>query len=243
MAIRVGTSIVLVSILIIASIGCSSSSTSDGSGGAPGASGSSGGTPAQSGATGLSGAAGATLAGTAGMAEGGSRASGGTAGTAGRGGNVGADGGTAGTGAGGTPQGGSSGQAQGGSSAGSAGAGAGSGGTSGGGSAFSEVQAIFDARCITCHDKSKVGLPSYPALSLVAGDARMALVNQPALETCGGKYVVPGAPEQSYLLKKLSEQTPCDGVRMPRPFEVGVVAPLSDAELATIRSWISAGAH
>ena len=37
--------------------------------------------------------------------------------------------------------------------------GAGAGGAStGGGASFADVQAIFDQRCVTCHDKSKTGL-------------------------------------------------------------------------------------
>jgi hypothetical protein len=105
------------------------------------------------------------------------------------------------------------------------------------------VQAIFDAHCLTCHDKSKSGLPTYPALSLVAGDSKASLVNQAALETCGGTYVVPGAPDQSYLVHKVSDASPCEGVRMPRPFEVIAPPPLTANEIAIIRSWISTGAQ
>jgi len=85
-------------------------------------------------------------------------------------------------------------------------------------------------------------LPTYPELSLVAGDSKAYLVNQPALEACGGTYVVPGAPDQSYLIEKVSNANPCDGMRMPRPFEILPAQPLSPAEIATLRSWISAGA-
>ena len=131
-------------------------------------------------------------------------------------------------------------------SSGSAGSGAlaGAGGLAGasGGPSFVQVQAIFDNHCVLCHDKSKLGLPSYPALSLVQGDARTALVNRPALETCGGTYVVPGKPQQSYLIHKLSDNPPCEGARMPAGFEILKPPPLSGAELASITAWISAGA-
>jgi hypothetical protein len=124
----------------------------------------------------------------------------------------------------------------GGSSAGAVGAGGSTGAT------FAAVQSIFDDRCVTCHDASKQGLPSYPALPLTADASHAALVNVAADETCGGTRVVPGNPDTSYLVQKLEQATPCNGSRMPRPFEVGVATPLTADQLATIRSWIQAGA-
>jgi hypothetical protein len=130
-------------------------------------------------------------------------------------------------------------------SAGASGSGVSASGAAGssGGPSFAQVQVIFDSHCVLCHDKSKASLPSYPALSLVQSDSRAALVNRPALETCGGIYVVPGQPQQSYLIHKLSDNPPCEGVRMPAPFEIIKPPPLSAAELAAIAGWISAGAH
>jgi hypothetical protein len=54
--------------------------------------------------------------------------------------------------------------------------------------------------------------------------------------------VTPNDPDHSYLVHKVADATPCDGMKMPRPFEVIPPAPLTDAELATIRAWINAGA-
>jgi mono/diheme cytochrome c family protein len=108
--------------------------------------------------------------------------------------------------------------------------------------AFADVQAIFDGRCVICHDAQKLGLPSDPALPLTAGAAYDALVNRPALETCGGTLVVPGQPEQSYLFRKVVDTTPCFGLRMPHPFESLIMVPLTAAQLATIRTWIERGA-
>ena len=107
---------------------------------------------------------------------------------------------------------------------------------------FAAVLAIFAANCNSCHDATKVGLPTYPMLSLTAADAHAALVGHPADETCGGTRVVPGDPASSYLLKKLTEDPPCEGAHMPRPFEIGLPRPLTAAQLATISSWIAAGA-
>ena len=130
-------------------------------------------------------------------------------------------------GGGGDPSGGSS-------SGGSAGA--------GGGASFAQVQAIFSDRCVNCHDKTLTGLPRFPQLSLTPSDAHAALYNKAATETCGGVLVVPGDPDKSYLIKKVTEATPCEGQRMPRPFEVLPASPLTDAQIATLRAWISAGA-
>lgn len=111
-----------------------------------------------------------------------------------------------------------------------------------GGGDFAAVQAIFTSRCIICHDKTKPRVPAYPALSLTEGDAYNALVNHPADEVCGGKRVVPGDPSSSYLIQKLTQTMPCSGSRMPRPFEVGPMMPLSADQIATITRWISSGA-
>jgi hypothetical protein len=123
-------------------------------------------------------------------------------------------------------------------------AGTGGGGVTGtGGGAFAAVLDVFAAHCTTCHDGSKQAfLPLYPQLSLTAGDAYAALVNKPADETCGGTRVVPGDPASSYLMQKLTQDPPCDGLHMPRAFEVIAPAPLTSAELTAISGWISAGA-
>ncbi len=67
-------------------------------------------------------------------------------------------------------------------------------------------------------------------------------MNKPADETCGGTRVVPGSPSASYLVQKITQDTPCDGQKMPRPFEVIAPPLLTAAEIATITGWISAGA-
>jgi hypothetical protein len=149
-----------------------------------------------------------------------------------------------GTASGGTTSGGtaSGGTASGGAA--SAGAAGTNGGTdSGGAASMADVQAFFDDRCVICHDKSKQGLPTFPQLSLVAGDARAALVGKAATEKCGGILAVPGDPDHSYLMKKLTQAAPCEGMQMPRPFEVIKPPPLTAGELATLRSWIGAGAN
>lgn len=79
-------------------------------------------------------------------------------------------------------------------------------------------------------------------MPLVAGASYAALVNVAALETCGGKRVVPGDPEHSYLYRKVVDQPPCDGERMPHPGMLANSQPLPDPAIATIRTWIAGGA-
>jgi hypothetical protein len=132
-----------------------------------------------------------------------------------------------------------------GGSAGTTGGGQGAGGSAGAagsGATMADVQAIFDERCTICHDASHFGVPSYPALPLTAGASHASLVGQPAHEPCGGTLVVPFDPAQSYLIHKLSDAPPCEGVRMPAPFEIQLMFPLTEQQMAVIRSWISAGA-
>ena len=191
-----------------------------------------------------------------GSAQGGAQPHGGSSGTGGGSshggsntqGGGGAQGGApphgGGAGSGGAALAGSGGASGGGVAGGATGGTAGGPSAGAGGSAtgtMAEVQAIFDDRCTNCHDATKHGLPSYPDLPLTAGAAHDALVNQPGLEGCG-PLVKPGDPDHSYLLHKVSDATPCSGQRMPRPFEVGPSVPLTDAQIATIRGWIAAGA-
>jgi cytochrome c5 len=107
---------------------------------------------------------------------------------------------------------------------------------------FADVQAIFDAHCTICHDASKQGLPTDPMLPLTADASYAALVGHPAEETCGGTRVVPGNSADSYLIHKLTDVTPCEGVQMPRGFEIIVPPPLDVGAIAIIRRWIDAGA-
>jgi cytochrome c5 len=108
--------------------------------------------------------------------------------------------------------------------------------------AFLEVTAIFEQRCVTCHRADALGLPGYAKLPLTTDVAYSKLVGQPANETCGGTLVVPGKSAQSYLYQKITQQTPCEGSRMPIGFEVMPSVPLTAEQLASIQAWIDGGA-
>jgi hypothetical protein len=97
------------------------------------------------------------------------------------------------------------------------------------------VAPLLAKHCMPCHaeenaNKSEFFLDSYASLMK------------------GGKHgvaVVPGNPEKSDLLLKLSE-TPPYGDRMPlqskRKLKVGPPVYLSDDEVAVLRKWIADGA-
>jgi len=205
------------------------------SGGAPGSGGhASGGAPGSGGhATG--GANSGGIVGSGGIvATGGREAFGGRPGSGGS--SSGGAGGAGGRSETGGHAGGAGGQGRG---TGGAGGGSGAGGSAG---SFAAVLAIFQDRCVNCHDASKQGLPAYPGLSLTPADAHAALVGHPADETCGGVRVVAGDPASSYLLHKVSEASPCDGSQMPARFEALPAPPLTADQIATLTAWIAAGA-
>lgn len=116
----------------------------------------------------------------------------------------------------------------------------------GGAASFVVVQAIFAVHCVRCHDPAHPVVPESPTFvdtPLTPAAAYGALVGKPAHETCGGTLVTPGAPAQSYLFHKVSDETPCDGKRMPHPGMLARTTPLSATELDAISSWIRGGAQ
>ena len=109
---------------------------------------------------------------------------------------------------------------------------------------FTEIYAMLfpvetRGQCNFCHSLPP-NLISNGKLSMGSdrATAYAALVNKDsASEACHGTIlVVPGHPESSLLLDKLSESPSC-GSRMPLGGD-----PLSAAQLETVRSWIAAGA-
>lgn len=99
---------------------------------------------------------------------------------------------------------------------------------------------VTNAHCDMCH-----GLPGFDqsngnlSTGMDKASTYQALVGKPSASSkCAGRVqVVPGHPEQSLLLQKVMPNPPC-GLRMPNGG-----APLSDAQVEMIRSWIAAGAH
>ena len=109
---------------------------------------------------------------------------------------------------------------------------------------FSSIQReIFNTRdaadrpaCIECHVAS--GLAATTGLILTEGAAYGNLVDRPSRLRPGETLVIPGDPNNSYLVRKLEGGPNISGVRMP--FAGGPY--LTSGQMAVIRRWIDEGA-
>ncbi|MFN7980083.1 MAG: hypothetical protein U0P30_18260 [Vicinamibacterales bacterium] len=90
--------------------------------------------------------------------------------------------------------------------------------------------------CIQCH--TNVGRTPAAGLNLVEGASFAALVGRPSVNSPGQTFVIPGDPDNSYLVKKLEGATGIAGVRMPR----GNGPYLTPGQMLVIRRWIKEGA-
>jgi hypothetical protein len=105
---------------------------------------------------------------------------------------------------------------------------------------FAQVQAIFDAHCVSCHQEGVLR----GGLSLTAGDSYAQLVNVSAAGfACAsfGQRVLPFNVGASLLSQKVHGTQQC-GARMPASDSRIGVAPLTQQELDVIDGWISTGA-
>jgi cytochrome c553 len=108
--------------------------------------------------------------------------------------------------------------------------------TSAAGVSFSrDIQPIFNGSCVVCHQGAgQAGLTLEPNLSYGK------LVGVPSTESATELRVKAGAPDQSYLIAKLTgSQVQAGGIGAQMPLNA---APLSQAQIDKIRQWISAGA-
>jgi hypothetical protein len=96
-------------------------------------------------------------------------------------------------------------------------------------------QTIFQRSCefSACHEGS--GAQSGLNLQMMPYDQ---LVNVKAFEAPTRIRVIPGDPDNSYLMEKLSSATPMIGSRMPPNSD-----PLPDDEITQIHDWIAGGAQ
>lgn len=94
---------------------------------------------------------------------------------------------------------------------------------------------IFDTNCAVsgCHQGPNAPL----GLDLSEGNARDNLVNVPSTEVPDLLRVDPGAPDRSYLVRKIEGAPGIVGQRMPRGRP-----PLSEEQIQLIRTWIAEGA-
>jgi hypothetical protein len=109
---------------------------------------------------------------------------------------------------------------------------------------FSSIQqTIFSASdpsgrlaCVQCH--SDQGRTPASNLVLLEGRSYQQLVGRASLGKPGATLVIPGDPDNSYIVKKLERAPDIIGERMPRnngPF-------LTEGQMRVIRRWIAEGA-
>lgn len=101
---------------------------------------------------------------------------------------------------------------------------------------FDTTDASGRLMCTGCH--SNVGRNPSGGLNLLPGVAYTNLVGVASTGKPGAVRVIPGDPENSYIIHKLEGRTTIAGVRMPRgngPF-------LTDGQILVIKRWISIGA-
>ena len=102
---------------------------------------------------------------------------------------------------------------------------------------FNAVDSSGRAACTQCH--TNVGRTPPMGLALNDSSAHGALVGQPSRGKPGAVLVIPGNPEDSYLIHKLEGRGDIAGQRMPRtsgPF-------LTPGQISIIRRWIELGAR
>ena len=101
---------------------------------------------------------------------------------------------------------------------------------------FTRVNAdLFRTSCALsgCHASAASG----NGLALVEGEEYASLVDAPSLFAPGEVLVIPGDPDGSYVVKKITGAEGIEGDPMPPPFGT-----LDPRLLAELRAWIEAGA-
>ncbi|MBV8760753.1 MAG: hypothetical protein JO257_25900 [Deltaproteobacteria bacterium] len=106
---------------------------------------------------------------------------------------------------------------------------------------FANVQTLFSTICVTCHTTGAPLNLEAPAYSRIVNTPAVDYTDPAVIDSCGGTLVVPGDSAASYLFVKISSDSPCAGVRMPRT-DIGTSAPLPMCAQNLIHDWIDAGA-
>lgn len=102
---------------------------------------------------------------------------------------------------------------------------------------FGATDSSGRAACTQCH--TNIGRnPSVAGFLLTEGQSYQSLVGRTSVNRAGAVNVIPGDPENSYLVQKLEGRAGITGLRMPRngpPY-------LTAGQIAIIRRWIQLGA-
>jgi hypothetical protein len=102
---------------------------------------------------------------------------------------------------------------------------------------FSSTDSSGRVACTNCHNAGNA--QNAAGLNLEANVSYAMLVSVAARQKPGAVRVIPGDPDNSYLVQKLEGTAGIVGQRMPRtagPF-------LTDGQMSVIRRWISQGAN
>ena len=91
--------------------------------------------------------------------------------------------------------------------------------------------------CTNCHTDAGGRVPP-TGMVLLPGRAYDFIVNVPARNKPGAIRIIPGDPENSYLIHKLEVRTDIVGVRMPQrgPY-------LTDGQISILKRWVQLGAR
>ncbi len=102
---------------------------------------------------------------------------------------------------------------------------------------FSATDSTGRTPCAQCH--TNIGRnPAVPGFLLTEGQSYQSLVGHSSVNKSGAVNVIPGDPDNSYLIQKLEGRGGIVGLRMPRtgpPY-------LTDGQISIIRRWIELGA-
>jgi hypothetical protein len=104
-----------------------------------------------------------------------------------------------------------------------------------------DIQALFNKRCVSCHDGSEKAIAGLRLDS--AESVRNSAIGVDSTGWPGWKIIVVSRPGESYLLYKLIGDDKIAGVQMPRRSDMeGPDTPLSHSELRAISNWIASDA-
>ncbi len=102
---------------------------------------------------------------------------------------------------------------------------------------FTSTDSAGRAACNNCHTTAGGRVPPV-GMDLGSPNAHAQIVNVAAVGKPGAIRVIPGDPENSYLIHKLEGRSTIVGLRMPRsgpPY-------LTEGQILVIRKWIQDGA-
>jgi len=101
---------------------------------------------------------------------------------------------------------------------------------------FESTDSAGRLACITCH--TNVGRNPAAGMNLTHDVAYAQIVNMPSARKAGAVRVIPGDPDNSYLVHKVEGLSDIIGVRMPfsgPPY-------LTDGQIMILKRWIALGA-